>query len=201
MAAGLAGRPLFSSASPGWLVRWWIPELVTAALFALAGWRFGLSVELFLVCFVTALGVSLSVVDIAVHSLPNLLTLPAFALGAAYLVLVSAFRSDWGPLLRGGVGVVVFLAVFGILWVAGGMGLGDVKLSATLGLALGWFGWPELIGGLVLTFVYGGVLSAVLLLARVVGRRTRIAFGPFMVAGAVTAFLAGDWLTAVASFV
>jgi leader peptidase (prepilin peptidase)/N-methyltransferase len=198
LVAGYAGRwAIVRTAGdevPGWVFRWFLPELATGLLFALAGWRLGLTVELFLACYVIVLGVALSIVDIATHRLPNVLTLPSYAVIGLGLVLVSVFLGDWALLGRAAIAMVVAGAVFGILFAVGGMGLGDVKLAGVLGLALGWFGWPQLVTGLVLGFVYGGLVSGVLLVAGRAGRKTRIPFGPFMIAAAVTAFLVADWL-------
>ncbi|GAA1664808.1 prepilin peptidase [Fodinicola feengrottensis] len=191
LVAGWLGRFAIvrTADMPEWLLRWRLPELSTAVLFGLAGWRLGLSVELLLACFVIAVGVALSIVDLAVRRLPNMLTLPAYAVVGLGLVVAEIFRQDWGSLARAFVGAGIFLAVYGLLWLVGGMGLGDVKLSGVLGLALGWLGWPPVLAGLVLGFVYGGLISGILLVAGRAGRKTRIPFGPFMIAGTVTAFL------------
>ncbi len=68
-----------------------------------------------------------------------------------------------------------------------GIGLGDVKLGATLGMALG------LAGGLTaiaLAFVFGGAYSAWLLATRRAQRHTSIRFGPFIAAGTFATLLA-----------
>ncbi len=71
------------------------------------------------------------------------------------------------------------------------MGMGDVKLAGVLGMALGWLGWGVLIVGGFLGFVYGAIIGLALMVGRRAGRRTAIPFGPFMVAGALTAILVG----------
>jgi leader peptidase (prepilin peptidase)/N-methyltransferase len=72
------------------------------------------------------------------------------------------------------------------------MGLGDVKLSFVLGLALGWFGVGETIVGLFLGFVYGAVVGMVLIVTKLRTRKDHVPFGPFLAAGAMTAVLVGD---------
>ena len=64
-----------------------------------------------------------------------------------------------------------------------GMGLGDAKLCAVLGLWLGYFGVAEAIIGIVLGFFVGGVAAILLIISRVVGRKTLIAFGPYLAIG------------------
>lgn len=68
----------------------------------------------------------------------------------------------------------------------GGMGEGDVKLAPALGL---WLGLEQGLAGLLLAFVGGGIVGAVLL---VCGRRRQLLpFGPFLCAGAVGAYFWG----------
>jgi prepilin signal peptidase PulO-like enzyme (type II secretory pathway) len=78
-----------------------------------------------------------------------------------------------------------------------GMGLGDVKLAALMGAALG----PSVIPALAVAFG-GGTLLGLALLARM-GLRARavaVPFGPFLAAGALAALWAGqpmlDWYAA-----
>jgi leader peptidase (prepilin peptidase)/N-methyltransferase len=75
--------------------------------------------------------------------------------------------------------------------VLGGMGLGDVKFAGVLGFALGWLGWAQVIAGTAVGFLLGGVVSVVLLAGGRARRKTRIAFGPYLIAGALTAVLVG----------
>ena len=73
-----------------------------------------------------------------------------------------------------------------------GMGFGDVKLAGVLGMMLGWFGWPEVVVGAFLGFLFGGVLGMALMAARRATRKSMIPFGPFMLAGAWTGLLVGE---------
>ena len=74
-----------------------------------------------------------------------------------------------------------------------GMGMGDVKFAAPLGLALGWFGWNVWVVGLAAGFIIGGVVSLIALLLRRVTLRGSIPFGPSMLAGALVAILVFAW--------
>jgi leader peptidase (prepilin peptidase) / N-methyltransferase len=85
--------------------------------------------------------------------------------------------------------------VYGLLWggTAGrGMGLGDVKLAGVLGLALGWLGWGPSVLGLFAGFAVGAVVGGGLLASGRVTRRTPIAHGPFLLAGAAIGLIAGQ---------
>jgi leader peptidase (prepilin peptidase)/N-methyltransferase len=145
-------------------------------------------------CYLAAAGVALVVIDLAVHRLPDRLTLGSYPVVAALLTGASALDGDWAALLRAGIGAVVLYGAYYVLAIAapGGMGFGDVKLAAVLGAVLAWAGWAPLIAGAFLGFAYGGVVSLALLLTRRASRGTRIPFGPFMVAGSLTALVLGE---------
>ena len=68
-----------------------------------------------------------------------------------------------------------------------GMGLGDVKLAAVLGLYLGFLSYTHLLWATAFAFIIGALWSVVLLLARKVTLRSSVAFGPFMLAGGALA--------------
>ncbi|MFI9099572.1 prepilin peptidase [Streptomyces fildesensis] len=154
-----------------------------AALAALVGARPELVVWLLLV----PLGVLLARIDLAVFRLPDVLTLPALAGTAALLgaaALLPGHEGSWPRALLGG---VVLGAVYFLLFLINpaGMGFGDVKLAPTLGLALGWYGWPVLFAGTFAGFVLGAVAGLVLLATRRANRKTPLPFGPFMLIGAL----------------
>ncbi|MFI5054145.1 MAG: prepilin peptidase, partial [Acidimicrobiia bacterium] len=95
--------------------------------------------------------------------------------------------------------LVAALVAFGIFFVLHlvsprSMGFGDVKLSFTLGLALGWIGWGEVVLGLFLGFFYGAVIGIALIVTRIRARSEAVPFGPFLAAGALTAILIGGTL-------
>lgn len=81
-----------------------------------------------------------------------------------------------------------FLFVIAML-TRGGMGGGDIKFVAVLGL---WLGLKYTALTLFLSFVTGGTGSLILLLAKVKGRKDFIPFGPFIAVGAFISALYGD---------
>jgi leader peptidase (prepilin peptidase)/N-methyltransferase len=70
------------------------------------------------------------------------------------------------------------------------MGLGDVKLAASLGSLLAWFSWYALLAGTFAGFLLAAVYGISLLIARRATRKHQIPFGPFMIAGTFAAILA-----------
>ena len=76
-----------------------------------------------------------------------------------------------------------------VLVYPGGMGLGDVKLAALIGLVVGF---PLVLLALFLSFVLGGAVGAAALLARRAGMKDALPFAPFLAAGAMVALLYGE---------
>lgn len=165
--------------------------IATAVGFALIAWRFGPHPALPALLALVATGVVLSIVDLTEHRLPNAVVLPTVAIVAVLLVLASALTGEWLRLawaLAGGAGMFAFYFVLALISPKG-MGMGDVKFAAPLGLALGWFGWNVWLVGLAAGFIIGGVVSLIALLLRRVTLRGSIPFGPSMLAGALVAIL------------
>jgi leader peptidase (prepilin peptidase)/N-methyltransferase len=69
------------------------------------------------------------------------------------------------------------------------MGFGDVKLAGVLGMYLGFLGWGHVFAGTFAAFIFGGLWSLGLLVARRGTLQSAIPFGPFMLAGTAAAML------------
>ncbi len=132
-------------------------------------------------------GTGLGAIDIACHRLPTVIVVPAIVAGAVSLLVLAAVSGDWGPFGRALLGGVALGAVFEVLYLVpgGNLGYGDVRLAALLGLFLGWLGWPEVIWGALLPWLINGPVALTLLLLGRVGRKSRLAFGPALLAGAL----------------
>jgi leader peptidase (prepilin peptidase)/N-methyltransferase len=166
-----------------------VVELGTALLFALAALRFGPVWELPAFLFLAAAGVLLAVIDLQHHLLPNRVVLPSIGVGAVLLVAASLAEREWDALVGAVLGSVVLFAVFLVLALISpsGLGWGDVKLAALLGLYLGWIGWAAVIVGGAAGFVLQALIALVLLAGRRIGLRGELPFGPAMLLGAAVA--------------
>lgn len=136
---------------------------------------------------VGAAGGWLTAYDSATHRLPNGVVYPTGA--ALGLIMVGAACAGVGGLGRAaawGFGIgAAFLTL--ALIAGGGFGLGDVKLSVVLGAWTGWLASGSPLVFVLASFVAGGVVALGLMLARRASRTTHIAFGPFLVVGAMIA--------------
>jgi leader peptidase (prepilin peptidase) / N-methyltransferase len=162
-------------------------EVTTALVLALLLGRLGGHPEVVAFGFLGVLGVALGAIDITVQRLPDRLTLPAIPLMLALLGLAAIAGHEESQLLRAVLGGLAMTTGFLLLALVrpGQMGGGDIKLAALLGLALGWLGWTALIAGVALGFLLGGVAGLALLATRRATLRSQIAFGPFMMCGAM----------------
>ncbi|MGB0063184.1 MAG: prepilin peptidase [Terracidiphilus sp.] len=89
--------------------------------------------------------------DLRNRRIPNWLVFPFFGAG----VLVSCFHG-WHGLGQSLSGAGLGLLSFGVFFMLGGMGAGDVKLFAGIGA---WIGPSQLLIALVLTVLVGGAMA------------------------------------------
>jgi leader peptidase (prepilin peptidase)/N-methyltransferase len=171
-------------------------ELTTAALVVLAAIRYLNPWQAVLVGGLLALMPGIALIDIRHHIIPNKLTYPAVLVFAPVILLawligdaVDPVKAVLGFLLFGG-------GIFVIASVSRGMGFGDVKLAALIGLVLGSLGLRFVGVSAGATIVLGGVGGIVALMMGS-GMKSKIPYGPYLAAGAV---VAGLWGESIASW-
>jgi leader peptidase (prepilin peptidase)/N-methyltransferase len=167
-----------------------IVEAITGALFGLTALAFPhrLVVAAMIAPF---LGVMLAaaLIDLRHRIIPNALTYASF-LVLLPVVGVVAFSTDGVSLARAGLGLLAYgggLMVIALV-APGGMGMGDAKLAALIGLVLGALGWRYVAVAAMVAVIAGGVGAIGALIAGR-GRKDTIPFGPFLAAGAIVAAL------------
>ena len=184
--------------STGISLRYPAVELLTAAAFA--GVTIGAYQGVYpaailpLLLFWAAAGIALALIDLDHHRLPDAITLPAYIVSFVFIMLATALTGDLSRLLPALIGLIALSGLYLLLafgW-REGMGLGDVKLAGSLGMTLGWFGWPQLIVGGFSAFIVGAIVGIALIIARRAGRKSGLPFGPFMLIGAAIGIFAGQ---------
>ncbi|MFI5878151.1 prepilin peptidase [Streptomyces sp. NPDC051554] len=171
-----------------------VTALICAALAAATGPR----PELVVWLLAAPVAVLLALVDLRVHRLPDILTLPLAAATLALLGIAAALPADAGSWLTALYGGLALGATYLVLYLLNpsGMGFGDVKLALALGTALGWYGWPVLVTGAFAGVLYGAVYGLGMVALRRAGRKTAIPLGPFMLGGAFTGLMLGAFAVA-----
>ncbi|GAA1919161.1 prepilin peptidase [Nocardioides hwasunensis] len=177
----------------------WRSVVVASACGALLGWATGLDWPLLWLVPLTPVAVALSVIDWHTRLLPRVVVVPATLAAIAVVVVVGLATGEREALLRALAAMVVARSFFWLLWFlrSAGMGFGDVRLAAPVGLVLGWVGWGALAIGLWIGFI----AFALPALGLAIARRDRsmlkksFPFGPFMVLGALVGLV---WGTALA---
>ena len=173
----------------------WV-ELTSSIMFALLYWNYGLSTEMAVMAFYSCLFLVIFVVDLEHGLILNKVIYPGMA--AALVISVVAPQPWLTPLLStgilsaaagGGLGFILLLLVAIIS--RGGMGFGDVKLAALMGLAIGF---PLVMFSLVFGAILGGIIGAALLVSKKRSRRDAIPFGPFLALAAMITMLWGNSL-------
>lgn len=130
--------------------------------------------------------VPIALIDLEHRIIPNKITLPA-ALAAIGIGLATK-PSGVPEQLIAGAAAGGFLLLFALAYPRG-MGMGDVKLAAVLGLFLGRSVPVAILVGVLAGALVGGAVMARLGVA--VGRKTAVPFGPFLALGGIVALLAG----------
>ncbi len=171
--------------------RYPVVELVSAAAFAACYLRFGLSAALPFNLVFLALLITVSATDLEHRIIPNAAVATAFVLGGALLLATRPLdpaAAGWGVLALGGFTLAVHLLR------PDGLGLGDVKLAAAMGLFLGWH-----LGlvALFLSMFLGALVGVGLVVTRRKTFRDYLAFGPFLAAGSVLTLFFGPQLLAL----
>lgn len=174
--------------------RYPLTDISTALAFAAAGYRFGADSWLIPYLVLFAILVTASVIDLETRLLVDILTKPAFiALAFAILILSPTLgRADniWPAFAAG----AFYFVIFGLMHLVGPdkMGMGDVKLAPTLGMAVGWVTADILIAirltmysimiASLLSFLVGAIAGTVLLND---WRKYPVPMGPFLAIGAI----------------
>jgi leader peptidase (prepilin peptidase)/N-methyltransferase len=162
-----------------------IQVLAAAVLAALAVAVLGYHPSATAGVYLAAVTPELARVDLREHRLPNRMVGPGLGVGLVASGMGPALSVIPGTGLAPGdasvplVAALAFGGALGVMSLAGGVGMGDVKLAALIGLASPAPGIA--LAGPVLAFLIGGVAAVVVLVRR--GRGARIPFGPALLAG------------------
>jgi leader peptidase (prepilin peptidase)/N-methyltransferase len=178
-------------------VRYPLVEALTAALFVAVAARFGLSWELPAYLYLAAVAIALAMIDLDKYRLPDAIVWPSYYVAVALLVPAALLTDQGAAIFRGFLAAGALWLLFLTIRLLGPMGWGDIKLAPLLGFYLGWLGWGAVAVGAFAGFLLGGVVGIALMAVRLAKFKSRIPFGPYMLAGAFVAVFAAapiaDW--------
>ena len=172
----------------GGAISWRYPiiEAVTSLLFALSAWRSTSPADLLVAWLFLSALVAIAGIDLERQLIPDRITLPGIVMG--FLTSFLGTRVSWLESLLGIlVGGAILFAV--IMLSGGGMGGGDMKLSAMMGAFLGY---KLALLALLLAVILGGLVALGLLSTGIRRRKDPIPFGPFLATAATVAILWGE---------
>ena len=167
--------------------RYPLVEAMTGLLCALVVLDKGLDEDALLGLALVLLLVPITLIDLDHRIIPNTLTLTGAIVAPAILALTAPGAIP-EHLIAAAAGGGFFLVA--ALAYPRGMGMGDVKLAAVLGLFLG-----RAVGPAVFVALIAGTLVGAAVIARKgaqEGRKTAVPFGPFLALGGVVALFWGD---------
>ncbi len=160
-----------------------ISQPLEANLFTLGSLVSVLTITLFLVI--------LFVYDLKHYIIPNRVIYPAIVFAFLFQIFENnlSITPDLGlALLSGLFSFLFFLGIY-LATKGKGLGFGDVRYAAFMGLFLGF---PEVLVGLFSSFLLGAFIGLVLIVSGLKSRKDMIPFGPFLVIGTFFAFFFGE---------
>ena len=187
----------------------WV-EIGTGLLFGYLYWHYDLSIELAVAALYCCLFIVLMVIDLEHGLILNKIVYPTMAVallisvflppskvaypGEAATLLFNTFLPEPGiaqSAIGGGIGLGLFLLV--VLISRGGMGWGDVKMAALIGLVTGYL----ILVALFMAVILGALVAGSLLLLKIKKRKEGIPFAPFLSLATIVTLLCGsnilDW--------
>ncbi len=174
-----------------------IVEFVTAGLYLVIYYEFGMSLDLLHAIFFVSVLIPIAFIDAQHLIIPNALSLTGLVLGLGIVCVMAYQYKDLDYLKLRFIG---FVAGGLVIWLIGfigsaimrkkAMGMGDVKLMAIIGLYLG--AWPELPLVIALSAFSGAIIGTLLIATGKKDRKSPIPYGPFIAVAAVVVLLWGD---------
>lgn len=195
----LKGKCRYCQQKISW--RYPLVELLTALVFLFAFLSFGLSWITLSSVFFCSILIILTFIDIDFKIIPNGVILTGLITGIFFIILELIFKISFLS-IKGTIFAKFLSSLYGLfigggfffiitLFFPKGMGGGDVKLAALIGLFLGW---QKTIVGLFAGIVIGGIFAIILLVFKIKGRKDPIPFGPFLTLGGLIGLFLGEQL-------
>ncbi len=180
-------------------VRYTLVELLTAAIYVLLYFRFGLTLDFYASVLLMSIMINVIFIDLEHQIIPNGLVLFGTIAGIIIAIanqftatgmVVYKDKEWWNPLLGALLpSIILFIiAIVGekIYKTDDAMGMGDVKIFIPIGLIMGWrLG----ITALVISIIVGGLIGGALILLKITDRKGGMPFGPSIAIGVMLTYM------------
>jgi leader peptidase (prepilin peptidase)/N-methyltransferase len=182
-------------------------ELFAGLLFVLLFWHYGLSWNWLAATIYTSLFLALSIIDLELQILPNKLIYPFLVMAPVIATLTgpnilsidpdlnffnqwlsNMYLANFVSAIAGAISGLLILLI-PMLFLRGGMGMGDLKLTMLIGMITGF---PLVFISIFISVISGGLIAGILLLTGIKKRKDAIPFGPFLCLGALVTLLWGS---------
>lgn len=188
----LSGRCRYCGKKISW--QYPLVEFFLAASFCLLYFIYGGSLPFAFYVILTSFLALIFVYDLKYHLILDKVSLPALILAFIFSLILKMPVLE--IIIGAGLGAAFFWLQYALSrgkWVGGG----DIRLGGLMGAALGW---QKLLAALFLAYISGSLVSLFLIIFRRKTMKSRLAFGPFLVAAAFACLLFGqaliDWYLA-----
>jgi leader peptidase (prepilin peptidase)/N-methyltransferase len=173
--------------------RYPVVELITALLSLFLFWKYGLSFQYFFAFVFVCTLIIITFIDLKHQIIPDIITLPGipiFFLSTFFFIDVSFLDSILGILIGGG-GFYLIAIVYQFITKREGIGGGDIKLMAMLGVFLGW---KSLLFILLVSSLLGSIVGISMMIVHGKDLKYAVPFGPFLSIAAVAYMFMGNYL-------
>lgn len=165
-------------------------EMLNALIYVVIYLNYGLSFEFFKFTAFASLMIVIGFIDFETKYVFNSTVIFGVVGGTVFFIAewIITKNIPWTNIVGAAIG-------FGVIWVivalTGGMGEGDIDIALICGLFVGIEG---IIVTLFLSFIFGGLVGAIILILKLKDRKAEIAFGPYLAVGGVIASIYGSRL-------
>lgn len=169
-------------------IKYPIVELTNGIIYLGLYLKFGYTLDFFKYALLTSLLLVIGIIDLKTKYVYRSTTITGAISGTIFLIFNWIITKEF-PLNYFLGAIIGFTIIYIIVIVTGGMGEGDIEILAICGLFLGT---KNIFLVLFLSFIFGGIISIILLIRKQKGRKDEIAFGPYIVLGAFVTIFIGD---------
>lgn len=178
-----------------------IVEILTGFIVALFYFKFGLSFDMIFLSAIIVVLITIAVIDYKTMIIPNGLVIALVIIGLFYIIASFIFPESfvisitWFESLIGFFAASLPLFIIAVIS-KGGMGGGDIKLMAAVGIFLGW---KYVLVAMIAGSLIGAIISLTLIALKIKKRKDMIPFGPFLCLGILISAAIGpeivNWYT------